>query len=126
MTAAIPAGRQAADLSAWIRSAQGFHDLLMQRAGNKTLAIQSLVLREVVDSHQIAAHMLALSADDRAGVDAITEAALAGGGREHRDPQDMGFMYSRSFEDLDGHIWEPFHMDMAAMEAAHQAEPASA
>ena len=82
--------------------------------------------REIADSQKSAAHMLALSADGRAGVDTITEAAIAGGGREHRDPQDMGFMYSRAFEDPDGHIWEPFHMDMAAMEAAHQAEPAEA
>jgi GntR family transcriptional regulator, transcriptional repressor for pyruvate dehydrogenase complex len=62
LEAAIPAGREPADLSAWIRSAQGFHDLLMQRAGNKTLAIQSLVLREVVDSHML----LAASQPDQA------------------------------------------------------------
>lgn len=82
--------------------------------------------REIADSQKSAAHLLALSADGRAGVDTITEAAIAGGGREHREKQDLGFMYSRAFEDLDGHIWEPFHMDMAAMEAAHQAEPAEA
>lgn len=27
-------------------------------------------------------------------------------------------MYSRAFEDLDGHGWGPFHMDMAAAEQA--------
>ena len=35
-------------------------------------------------------------------------------------------MYGRSFEDLDGHIWEPMWMDMAGFEAARQAEPAAA
>jgi uncharacterized protein len=36
-------------------------------------------------------------------------------------------MYSRSFEDPDGHIWEPMWMDMDAFVAAQaQAEPASA
>lgn len=44
-----------ADLAAWTQCAQRFHDLLMQRAGNKTLAIQSLVLRDVVDSHMLLA-----------------------------------------------------------------------
>ena len=81
---------------------------------------------EIADSRKSAAHLLALSADGRAGVDRITDAAIAAGGREHREKQDLGFMYSRSFEDPDGHIWEPFHMDMAAMEAAQQAEPAEA
>jgi predicted lactoylglutathione lyase len=82
--------------------------------------------REIADSRRSAQMLIALSADGREGVDTITEAALAAGGREHREKQDMGFMYSRSFEDPDGHIWEPFHMDMAAMEAPQEAEPAEA
>ncbi|MGQ7310010.1 VOC family protein, partial [Streptococcus suis] len=55
-----------------------------------------------------------LGLDDRAGVDAITEAAVAAGGRELHEPEDHGFMYSRAFEDLDGHGWGPFTMDVAA------------
>ena len=51
----IDAGRAPADVGAWIRRSQRFHDLLTQRAGNKTLAIQSLVLREVVDTHLLLA-----------------------------------------------------------------------
>ena len=39
------------------------------------------------------------------------------------DPEDLGFMYSRAFDDLDGHGWGPFTMDMAA---ATQAQPAEA
>ncbi len=30
---------------------------------------------------------------------------------EAREPQDYGFMYGRSFNDLDGHIWEIIWMD---------------
>jgi predicted lactoylglutathione lyase len=35
-------------------------------------------------------------------------------------------MYGRSFEDLDGHIWEPMFMDVAAAAEAmgKQSEPA--
>jgi predicted lactoylglutathione lyase len=51
-------------------------------------------------------------------VDEITEAALGAGGREPRGAQDHGFMYGRSFEDPDGHIWEPMFMDMEAAKAA--------
>lgn len=61
--------------------------------------------------------LYALSFDSRAAVDLIAEAALAAGGRETRDRQDMGFMYSRALADLDGHTWEFFWMDMSQMAA---------
>jgi hypothetical protein len=44
--------------------------------------------------------------ESRAEVDAMLAKALAGGGREPEPAQDHGFMYARSFEDLDGHHWE--------------------
>ena len=37
------------------------------------------------------------------------------GGTETRGPQDYGFMYGRSFNDLDGHIWELFWMGPEAV-----------
>ena len=71
----------------------------------------------VADASKTVSHLLALNRDDRAGVDAMIRAALAAGGSEPRPAQDHGFMYSRAFADLDGHIWEPFFMDMDAMRA---------
>ena len=59
----------------------------------------------------------ALSFDSRDAVDTITQAAVAAGGRELHEPQDMGFMYSRAFEDIDGHGFGPFWMDPVAAEA---------
>lgn len=47
----LSSGEVPADLSEWTRRAQRFHDLIMERAGNKTLAIQYQVLREVVETH---------------------------------------------------------------------------
>ena len=83
--------------------------------------------KRIPDSHATAQMLLALSCDDRAGVDRITEAAIAAGGREAHDPEDLGFMYSRAFEDPDGHGWGPFYMDLeAASQAMPAAEPASA
>jgi len=59
--------------------------------------------------------MLALSFDSREEVDRLTDAAGANGGTADVNPkQDHGFMYGRSFLDLDGHIWETFWMDPAA------------
>ena len=60
--------------------------------------------------------LIALSCDSRADVDRLVEAAGQHGGRaDTRPAQDLGFMYQRSFEDPDGHGFEPTHMDMSAM-----------
>ena len=72
--------------------------------------------KPIADARQASEAMLALSADDRQAVDAMVSAAGAHGGKADVNPtQDLGFMYGRSFEDLDGHIWETFHMDMSQM-----------
>jgi GntR family transcriptional regulator, transcriptional repressor for pyruvate dehydrogenase complex len=55
LEALVSSGRPLADVAGWTRRAQRFHDLIMERAGNRTLAIQSMVLREVVESHLLLA-----------------------------------------------------------------------
>jgi predicted lactoylglutathione lyase len=77
--------------------------------------------KEIVDPRRQTQALFALSLDSRAEVDRITTAALAAGGREAHDAEDAGYMYSRAFEDLDGHGWGPFFMDMAAAERAFSA-----
>lgn len=51
----------------------------------------------------------------REEVDALFEKAIAAGGSPSGDANDMGFMYIRMFHDLDGHVWEAFWMDPAAI-----------
>jgi len=58
---------------------------------------------------------VALRFDSKAEVDAIMKKALAAGGEEPRPTSDYGFMYQRTFADPDGHRWEPFWFDPAAM-----------
>ena len=83
--------------------------------------------KRIADAHSTSEVLICVSEDSREGVDEITEKALAAGGREPREKQDYGFMYGRSFEDLDGHIWEPFWMDLAAATATMAApQPAQA
>jgi predicted lactoylglutathione lyase len=77
--------------------------------------------KEIADTRKTSAALFALSFDSRAAVDAVTEAALAAGGKELHPAEDLGFMYSRAFEDFDGHGFGPFHMDMAAANAADAA-----
>jgi len=70
--------------------------------------------KPIADAHKTSGMLLALSQDSREAVDAITEAAgKAGGKADVREPQDMGFMYLRSFADPDGHVFEPAWMDMS-------------
>lgn len=75
--------------------------------------------RPVADARAATEVLLAISLDSPEGVDRIADAAERAGGRADPAPkQDLGFMYGRSFEDPDGHIWEPFWMDMEAAEGA--------
>jgi predicted lactoylglutathione lyase len=61
-----------------------------------------------------ATNLLALSCTSREEVDALTAAAIAGGGKALHEAEDLGFMYSRAFEDPDGNGFGPFWMDPAA------------
>lgn len=77
----------------------------------------TLTPKRIGDPRTTSTMLVALSFDSRAAVDAVTEAAIAAGGREAHGPEDHGFMYSRAFEDLDGHGFGPLWMDPAATEA---------
>ena len=72
--------------------------------------------RPVGDPRQETSAMLAITAESRAEVDAFADKAIAAGASQVAEPQDHGFMYSRSFYDLDGHHWEVFWMDPAALQ----------
>jgi uncharacterized protein len=74
------------------------------------------VTKPVADASRETALTIAISAADREAVDALAETALAAGGGVAKDPQDYGFMYQRSFHDLDGHLWEIAWMDPVAVE----------
>lgn len=70
--------------------------------------------RSIPNAHETAQVLLALSEASRVDVDRTTDRALAAGGTEPNPRQDHGFMYGRSFADLDGHIWEVTWMDVEA------------
>jgi uncharacterized protein len=75
--------------------------------------------RPIADARAATETLRCLSAESREHVDAIVEAAVPAGGAADPGPkQDYGFMYGRSLEDPDGHIWEVMWMDVAAAQAA--------
>lgn len=61
--------------------------------------------------------LVCLSAESREAVDALVDAAVAAGGRQVRT-EDHGYMYGRSYADLDGHVWEIMWMDVEAARSA--------
>jgi uncharacterized protein len=58
--------------------------------------------------------LFSFSVESREQVDAVSAAALAAGAEEADPAEDHGFMYSRSFFDLDHHGWQVMWMDPAA------------
>lgn len=77
--------------------------------------------KSIADARTSSKVLVCISASDKQDVDQfISKAAAAGGRAAPSSVQDYGFMYGRSFEDPDGHIWEIMWMDM---EAAKQAMP---
>ena len=67
--------------------------------------------KELVDPHKATEVLIALSCESKDEVNTLVDKAIAAGAKEPREAQDFGFMYSRAFEDLDGHIWEIVWMD---------------
>jgi len=70
--------------------------------------------KDIADAHSTTEVLVCLSEASRAAVDAHLAKALEAGASEAREAQDLGFMYGRSFSDLDGHIWEIVWVDEAA------------
>jgi predicted lactoylglutathione lyase len=75
--------------------------------------------KRIADAHETSEVLICVSAESRAEVDDLVSKAAGAGGRADPGPkQDHGFMYGRSFEDPDGHVWEVMWMDLAAAQAA--------
>ncbi|WP_448606470.1 VOC family protein [Paenimyroides ceti] len=76
---------------------------------------KEFINRPMADARKTALVIHSLSMENMDKVNAFVEKAVAAGGKETMEPQDLGFMQQRSIEDLDGHLWEVFYMDMSAM-----------
>ncbi len=70
--------------------------------------------KAVCDTSKAVEVLISLRCDSRALVDELVAKALAAGGTTYDEPEDLGFMYSHSFVDLDGHGWGVLHMNTSA------------
>jgi uncharacterized protein len=71
--------------------------------------------KKIVDAKTSSQMLLCVSAESRAEVDDLVgKAEVAGGVIDPSPVDEYDFMYGRSFEDLDGHMWGVNWMDMEA------------
>ncbi|MGC5776436.1 VOC family protein [Paenibacillus pabuli] len=78
---------------------------------------QSFISKKISNAAETTEVIVALSVESREQVDVIVQAALDAGGKPSNDPQDHGFMYGWSFQDLDDHLWEVSYMDLSSFPA---------
>ena len=70
--------------------------------------------KEICDTTKDTEVIIALSTESREKVDEMMQHVFEAGGKESREPQDHGWMYGRSFQDINGHLWEIIYMDEKA------------
>lgn len=78
--------------------------------------MKTFLTKELADSTKVTETIVALSCDSKEEVDRMSNSIVKAGGREHKPKTDMGFMYSCSMMDLDGHIWEYVWMDPKSLQ----------
>ena len=71
--------------------------------------------KEISDARKTTEVIIALSCESKAEVDLIVGKAIAAGATSPNPAEDSGFMYQHGFEDLDGHLWDVFWMDVSQM-----------
>jgi predicted lactoylglutathione lyase len=69
--------------------------------------------KEIGNTFQTASVINSLSVDSTQEVNTMIDKVVKAGGKESAEAKDYGFMQQRSFEDMDGHLWEVLYMDMA-------------
>jgi predicted lactoylglutathione lyase len=64
--------------------------------------------KEIPDTATTSEAVLQLQVESRERVDELADQAFAAGALPANEPNDQGFIYGRSFRDLDGHHWDVF------------------
>ncbi|MCR4034012.1 MULTISPECIES: VOC family protein [Flavobacterium] len=72
---------------------------------------QTFTPKQICDSKTTSEVLISLSMESREKVDEIIEKAVKAGGTDYQEAKDYGWMYQRTFLDLDGHHWEVFYMN---------------
>jgi predicted lactoylglutathione lyase len=77
---------------------------------------KTITKKEIADTATTSGAILQLQVDSRKRVDELADKAVAAGALPANEPTDQGFLYGRSFRDLDRHHWDVFCIDPASLE----------
>lgn len=69
--------------------------------------------KEIADSDKFSEVINAVSVETKEAVDELVDKALEAGANKYKEADNYGWMYSRAFQDLDGHLWEVLYMDLS-------------
>ena len=96
----------AEDRAACIRLSEGVSLMLLGRQ-----VFAGMSPKPLANTATVTGVLNCLRMGSREKIDRIMEAALDSGATEARAKQDQEAMYSRAFEDPDGHVWELLWVD---------------
>ena len=97
------------DTAASIEFGAGFVAMLLTEPKMK-----QFTTRGIADTKTTIEYLMSMQLESRDEVENLFGKVLIAGGRETRPAEDFGWMYLRSFYDLDGHAWEIFYIDEGA------------
>lgn len=72
---------------------------------------KTFTVKEIASTKTTAEAIFALGVDSKSEVDSLVDKAMNAGAGTYNEPKDYGFMFTRSFQDPDDHLWEIFYMD---------------
>jgi len=96
------------DEAAWMTLSEEIYVMLLTHP-----KFEAFTNKEIANTYKTASVINSISVDNKNEVEEIFEKAIIAGGKETSEAKDFGFMQQRSFEDLDGHLWEVFFLDFA-------------
>lgn len=67
--------------------------------------------KELINRKTHVGQLLSIPMESKEAVDSFIELAISNGGKRAGNPIDMGFMYQKSFNDINDYTWEIFWMD---------------
>lgn len=73
--------------------------------------------KEIADSSKTTEAINAVGVESREKVDEIVEKAMEAGATKYKKADDYGWMYTRAFQDLDGHLWEVVYVNESQIPA---------
>ena len=73
---------------------------------------KNFATKPIADTKLNLAGLFSLSVDSVDEMNSILSKGLYAGGTEPTEMKDYGFMQQRTIEDIDGHTWEIFYMDI--------------